>query len=119
MLFEQVSTRRRQCTFWTQGRLQGCKARLSVGLEGLLGGTHRQHPEGWGCFPGTWASLLPEAPCQAEDAWSGGSGGWGGRGLPRLRGSDWLWEGLVFLPRQELGPTRRRLGIGSWAFSSP
>jgi len=88
VLFEQVSTRRRQCTFWTQGRLQGCKARLSVGLEGLLGGTHRQHPEGWGCFPGTWASLLPEAPCQAEDAWSGGSGGWGGRGLPRLRGSS-------------------------------
>ena len=119
MLFEQVSTRRRQCTFWTQGRLQGCKARLSVGLEGLLGGTHRQHPEGWGCFPGTWASLLPEAPCQAEDAWSGGPGGWGGRGLPRPRGSDWLWEGLVFLPRQELGPTRRRLGIGSCAFSSP
>ena len=77
MLFEQVSTRRRQCTFWTQGRLQGCKARLSVGLEGLLGGTHRQHPEGWGCFPGTWASLLPEAPCQAEDAWSGGPGGVG------------------------------------------
>lgn len=119
MLFEQVSTRRRQCTFWTQGRLQGCKARLSVGLEGLLGGTHRQHPEGWGCFPGTWASLLPEAPCQAEDAWSGGPGGGEAEGCQGFEGPTGCGRALCSCRGKSWDPRGGGLALGAGHFPAP
>ena len=33
----------------------------------MLGRTHTKHPEVFGCFLGTWYSLLQDASCQAED----------------------------------------------------
>ena len=33
----------------------------------MLGRTHTKHPEVFGCFLGTWYSLLQDASCPAED----------------------------------------------------
>ena len=33
----------------------------------MLGRTHTKHPEVFGCFLGTWHTLLQDASCQAED----------------------------------------------------
>ena len=67
MLLEQMSTRWRQRTCWTQVQLQGCRCRLRNEVGGVSGGTDSEHPEVSVCFLGTWDSLLQDASCPAED----------------------------------------------------
>ena len=121
-----MSTRRRQSTFWTQVQRQGCRCRLSGGMESVWIGSHSKRPEAFALVPGHRGLSGPRRllsgrghrrPCSIG-RWIGSLVAWECASKAAGR-SHWVSERLVFLQTQERRPAQHLCGLGSWPFARP